>query len=74
MLYSRRHSLLGTITLDASTKEMVGRCQIRSQIGYLPRLPNGAELSKIITPLPPGSEALTETELVHQLGGAPSLH
>lgn len=34
-----------------------------------PRLPSGAELSKIITPLPPGSEALTETELVHQLGG-----
>ena len=31
----------------------------------LPRLPNGAELSKIITPLPPGSETLTETELVH---------
>jgi hypothetical protein len=34
-----------------------------------PRLPSGAELSKIITPLPSGSEALTETELMHQLGG-----
>ncbi|KAK3377677.1 hypothetical protein B0H63DRAFT_477693 [Podospora didyma] len=32
------------------------------------RLPS-AELSKIIAPLPPGGEELTETELVHRLGG-----
>ncbi|KAK1749612.1 hypothetical protein QBC47DRAFT_354840 [Echria macrotheca] len=42
-----------------------------SSSGFLrpPPRQSSAELSKIIVPLPPGDQDLTETELIHRLGG-----